>query len=211
MGADAIAELEAAREAVLAEGEAVVDALVPSIGESLRAGVTRLRLEQPDVAARLEGPVVSAFDQAVEGAIRSGVAQVLERLRDPEIWLAPLTAPNLVVVKKEGWPTWLPEPFARLLARRQREPAALGEIDDPSNRIWVAVCAASAPLDAVLEEFGFRPGRPRIGGGRFDVGPRTLPRLDPTGGLRGPWRRYRDAYRRLSALTLDPDPRGGGS
>jgi hypothetical protein len=65
----------------------------------------------------------------------------------------------------------------------------------------VAISSAAKPLDPVLEEFGFRPGRRRIGGGSFGIAARTLPQLDPSGALGQRWRRYRGAFERLSALA----------
>jgi hypothetical protein len=200
---DAFADLERAREAVVAEGTAFADELAPVLGESLRRGFEQLCTDQADLLARFDPGTRSALGPAVGRAIDAGVAAIVERLRSPELWLAPLTAPNLVVVKEEGWPTWLPEAIARLLRPRRRDPATLGELDDPSNRIWVAICGASGPLDAVLEEFGFRHARRRIGGGRFDVGPRSLPRLDPSGVLQRRWRRYRSAFEHMTALAAE--------
>ena len=199
---DAFSDLERAREAVLAEGTAFADELGPVLGESLRRGFERLCADQADLLARFDPGTRAALGPAVDRAADAGVAAVVERLRSPELWLAPLTAPDLVVVKDEGWPPWLPEAIARLL-RPRRDPASLGELDDPSNRIWVAICGASGPLDAVLEEFGFGHARRRIGGGRFDVGPRTLPRLDPSGILQRRWRRYRSAFDHMSALAAE--------
>ena len=199
---DAFAELERAREAVVAEGRAFTEELEPLLRESLQRGFERLCADQAELLRRFDPGTRSALGPAVERAIQAGVAAVAERLRDPELWLAPLTAPHLVAIKEEGWPTWLPEPLTRLLRPRRRDPASLGVLDDPSNRIWVAICGASGPLDAVLEEFGFRHARRRIGGGRFDVGPRTLPRLDPTGVLQRRWRRYRSAFERMSELAF---------
>ena len=198
---DAFADLERAREAVVAEGAAFATELEPVLSRSLRSGFDRVCTDQSDLVARLDPGTRSALGPAVDRAIEAGVAAVVGRLRSPEIWLAPLTAPDLVVVKEEGWPTWVPEAFTRLLRPPRRGTATLGELDDPSNRIWVAICGASGPLDAVLEEFGFRHARRRIGGGRFDVGPRTLPRLDPSGVLQLRWRRYRSAFDRMTALA----------
>ena len=198
---DAFADLERAREAVLAEGAAFAEELEPVLGESLRRGFDRLRLEQADVLAGFDNGTRAALGPAADRAIEAGVWFVAGRLRSPEIWLAPFTAPNLVVIKEEGWPPWVPEAFARLLRPRRRDPPILGELDDPSNRIWVAICGASGPLDAVLEEFGFRHARRRIGGGRFGVGPRTLPALDMTGTLQQRWRRFRSAFDRMTELA----------
>lgn len=197
---DAFADLERAREAVVAEGAAFTGELEPLLRESLRRGFDRLCADRAHFVLRLDDPTRAALDQAVDRSIDLGVASVVERLRSAEIWLAPLTAPHLAVVKEEGWPDWLPEAFARLLRPRRRDPVALGELDDPSNRIWVAISAAAKPLEPILEEFGFRPGRRRFGG-RFGVGPRTLPQLDPGGVLQRRWRRYRVAYEHMTALA----------
>ncbi|HJU57986.1 MAG TPA: hypothetical protein VJ774_04555 [Actinomycetota bacterium] len=199
---DAFADLERAREAVVAEGAAFTDELEPFLRESLRRGFERLCADHAHFVLRLDDHTHSALKQAAERSIDTGVAVVIERLRSPEIWLAPLTAPHLVVIKEEGWPDWLPEGFARLLRQRRRDAPTLGELDDPSNRIWVAISAAAKPLEPVLEEFGFRPGRRRFGG-RFGLGPKTLPQLDPTGALQRRWRRYRVAFDRMTELASE--------
>ena len=198
---DAFADLERAREAVVAEGTAFAHELEPILAGSLRRGFERVCLEQAALVSGFDPSTRAALDPAVGRAIDAGAAAVVDRLRSPEIWLAPLTAPELVVIEHSGWPTWLPEPFARFLRPRRRDLATLGELDDPGNRVWVAISGASGPVDSVLEEFGFRHARRRIGGGRFDVGPRTLPRLDPSGILQRRWRRYRSAFDRMTGLT----------
>jgi hypothetical protein len=197
---DAFADLEQAREAVVVEGAAFTDELEPILRESLRRGFERLCADYAHLVQRLDDPTRAALEQAADRSIDVGVAAVIERLRSPELWLAPLTAPHLVVTHEQGWPDWLPEDFARLLRPRRRVPPTLGELDDPSNRVWVAISAAAKPLEPVLEEFGFRPGRRRFGG-RFGVGPKTLPQLDPSGVLQRRWRRYRVAFDRLSELA----------
>jgi hypothetical protein len=197
---DAFADLERAREAVVAEGAAFTAELEPVLRESLRRGFERLCVDHAHFVQRLDDPTRGALEQAADRSIEVGVAAVIQRLCSPELWLAPLTAPHLAVVKEEGWPDWLPEAFARLLRPRRREPQTLGELDDPSNRVWVAISAAAKPLEPVLEEFGFRPGRRRFGG-RFGVGPKTLPQLDPSGVLQRRWRRYRAAFERMSQLA----------
>ena len=204
MGQEGFAELESAREAVLAEGQRFVEELEPALGESLRAGFQRLRVSQAEHAGRMDAATTQALEAAVDGAAAAGVEQVIERLRSPEIWLAPLTAPHLVARVDSGWPDWMPEWLARAFGREQNRPA-LGDLDDPSNRIWVAISSAARPMDPVLEEFGFEPGRPRLGGGRFGIQPRSLPQLDPSGALGRRWGRYRAAFDRLSALAASGD------
>jgi hypothetical protein len=197
---DPFAELEAVREAVLAEAERFVEELEPILGASLRSGFDRLTLAQADHASRMDDRTRAAAQAAVGRAIEIGVSAVLERLRPPEIWLAPLTAPDLPPRHEWMWPAWLPEWVARLFGDQSGRPS-LGDLDDPSNRIWVAISSAAKPLDPVLEEFGFRPERRRIGGGSFGIAARTLPQLDPSGALGQRWRRYRAAFERLSALA----------
>lgn len=204
MSGGTFAALDDARAAVLAEGARFVEALEPILAKSLGVGFERLTIAQRGQVEPLDERSRATLEEAVARANRAGVDAVLDRLRAPDVWLAPLTAPDLPPRPAVGWPGWLPERVARMLDRTGPERVQLGDLDDPSNRVWVAISGCAGPLDEILEEFGFRPGRPRIGGGRFDVGPRTLVRLDPSGELRGPWKRYRTAYERLVALTEDP-------
>ncbi len=203
MSGGTFAALDNARATVLAQGARFAEELAPILRQSLRSGFERLCIDQAGLVTAMDPAARAAMHTRVERAIQTGVDRVLERLRSPEVWLAPHTAPELTVVKSEGWPTWVPEWIARMVDRRGPGPATLGPLDDPTNRIWVALLAAPGPLDDLLEELGFRPGRPRAGG-RFGVGARTASQLDPSGGLRGPWKRYRTAYERLAALTQDP-------
>ena len=200
MPRDPFAELEDARGSVLAEAGRFVDELGPALGESLRAGFARLEVAQADVTERLDRESRAALERAVDRAIELGVAEVIGRLRSPELWLAPLTAPDLPSRTDPARPLGMPEWVARL-GRSVRERPSLGALDDMSNRIWVAVSAAAKPLDRILEEFGFRPERRRLGGGSFGVAARTLPQLDPSGELGRRWKRYRAAYERLVALA----------
>ena len=114
---DAFADLERAREAVVAEGAAFTAELEPVLRESLRRGFERLCVDHAHFVQRLDDPTRGALEQAADRSIDVGVAAVIERLRSPELWLAPLTAPHLAVVKEEGWPDWLPEAFARPCGR----------------------------------------------------------------------------------------------
>jgi plasmid stability protein len=201
---DAFADLESAREAVLAESRRFVQELEPALRETLTSGFDRLRVEQAAHVRGMEEATRAALEAAVDRAVEVGVAAVIERLRSPEIWLAPLTAPHLVSQRETGWPGWVPEWLARAFGGGAERPE-LGDLDDPSNRIWVAISSAARPMDPVLEEFGFEPGRPRLGGGRFGIQPRSLPQLDPSGVLRRRWGRYRAAFGRLSALAASED------
>jgi hypothetical protein len=197
---DPLVELEAARANVLEEAERFVEELEPVLGPSLHAGFERLRLAQPGHMGRLDGPTLAALEDAVSRAIELGVAGTVERLRSAEIWLSPLTAPELPARGDPARPLGLPEWVARL-GGSAREDAALGRLDEMTNRVWVAISAAAKPLDPVLEEFGFRPERRRLGGGSFGVSARTLPQLDPSGAIGQRWKRYRAAYDRLTTLA----------
>jgi hypothetical protein len=200
MPRDPFAELEAARAALLEEAERFVEELEPVLGASLHAGFERLRLAQVGHVGRLDGPTLEALEDAAGRAIELGVAETVERLRSPEIWLSPLTAPELPPRTDLARPLGLPEWVARL-GGPAREGSALGRLDEMTNRIWVAISASAKPLDPVLEEFGFRPERRRLGGGSFGISPRTLPQLDPSGAIGRRWKRYRAAYERLTALA----------
>lgn len=200
MPRDPLVELEAARANVLEEAERFVEELESVLGPSLHAGFGRLRLAQPGHVGRLDATTLAALEDAVARAIELGVAETVERLRSPEIWLSPLTAPELPPRGDPARPLGLPEWVARL-GGPAREGATLGRLDEMTNRVWVAISAAAKPLDPVLEEFGFRPERRRLGGGSFGVSARTLPQLDPSGAIGQRWKRYRAAYERLSALA----------
>ena len=200
MPRDPLVELEAARANVLEEAERFVEELESVLGPSLHAGFGRLRLAQPGHVGRLDGPTLAALEDAVARAIELGVAETVERLRSPEIWLSPLTAPELPPRGDPARSLGVPEWVARL-GGPAREGATLGRLDEMTNRVWVAISAAAKPLDPVLEEFGFRPERRRLGGGSFGVSARTLPQLDPSGAIGQRWKRYRAAYERLSALA----------
>jgi len=200
MPRDPFVELEAARANALEEAEQFVRELEPVLGPSLHAGFERLRRAQAGHVAGLDGPTLAALEDAADRAIEVGVADTVERLRPPEIWLSPLTAPELPPRTDPARPLGLPEWVARL-GGSAREGSALGRLDEMTNRIWVAISSAAKPLDPVLEEFGFRPERRRLGGGSFGVSARTLPQLDPSGAIGQRWKRYRAAYERLTALA----------
>lgn len=193
--------LERARDAVLAEAEAFRSELGPALDGALRAGIERLLERQAGHVAAMEQGQRRALEDALERAVGIAVRSVDERLRAPDVWLSPLVAPDLPGRETRGWPLDVPEWLARLLGRGSRPRLGLGSLDEPENRIWIAVASASTSVDPVLVEFGFEPATRRIGGGRFGVGPRTLARLDPSGVLRQRWRRYRTAFERYEALT----------
>ena len=200
MPRDPFVELEAARANVLEEAERFLEELEPVLDRSLHAGFEGLRLAQAGHVGRLDGPTLVALEEAAGRAIELGVAHTVERLRSPEIWLSPITAPELPTRTHPAHPIGMPE-WVALLGGSAREGPSLGRLDEMTNRIWVAISAAARPLDPVLEEFGFRPERRRLGGGIFGVSARTLPQLDPSGAIGQRWKRYRAAYQRLTALA----------
>ncbi len=202
MTRDTVAELEAAREAVLEEGRRFAAELEPFLHESLHVGFERLCRRQFDHIGRLDPHTGAALDAAIEAAIDAGLEETMDRLSEPDVWLAPLTAPDLLSPAAPGSRLGVPEWLARL-GRGGPERVELGDLDEPSNRIWVAISAAAKPLDPVLEEFGFRSEGRRLGGGSFGIAPRTLPQLDPSGEIGQRWKRYRATYRRLVALASE--------
>ena len=197
---DRFDELATARDIVLAEAEALRTDLEPALEDSLRVGLQRLLQIQVGHLAALDAPTRRALDAVLETAVPTAVAAVIARLREPDVWLSPLVAPDLPTPEPTGWPLDAPGWLVRLAGRGGRARVGLGAMDDPGNRIWVAVCSAAASIDPVLVEFGFEPSRRRIGGGRFGVVPRTLPALNPSGILRQRWKRYRAAFGRYEAL-----------
>jgi len=197
------AALEGARGEVLAIAEEFTRATGPILEAALRRRVRAL-IERE--RSRLAPEVREALDGAAAGAIAAGVREVQRRLSDPDVWLRPLTAPGVVPRPETGWDGILPGWISDLLRRfgRREEPPGLGDLDDPGNRVWVALLSAATPLDPILEEFGLRAApAPNLGGGHHGLQPRTAAELDPSGALVRVWRRYRGAYVRYAALAGD--------
>ena len=146
MPRDLFIEFEAARANVLEEADRFIQELLTVLGPSLHAGFERLVLAQAGHVATLDGPNLAALEDAVGRAIEVGVAETVERLRSPEIWLSPLTAPDLPPRTDPARSLGLPEWVARL-GGSAREGSALGRLDEMTNRIWVAISAAARPLE----------------------------------------------------------------
>jgi hypothetical protein len=153
-----------------------------------------------------------AFRSAADGAIDAGVDDSLRRLEDPDVWLSPLVAPGVETGWEAGWdasfPTWIHGVIRRLSPRRSGP--RVEALDDPGNRIWLALVASARPLDPVLEEFGLAPeSAPSLGGGRYGLQPKTAEQLDPSGELSRLWGRYRLAHHRFAALMQERRPATG--
>ena len=152
----------------------------------------------------LSEEVRRAFGEASDRAVSAAADGTARRLGDEDLWLSPLTAPGVTGPSEAGWDGALPEWLSSALRRFTRAPRrpAIDDLDDPGNRIWIALLAAAKALDPVLEEFGLAPSSvPDLGGGHYGIQPRTAEQLDPSGELVRLWRRYRLAYRRYVALA----------
>jgi len=165
-----------ARRAVLEVAARFTSLAGPILTETLDARLNALLASmEPDLGA----DVLTTLPRAAESAIRTSVRATIDRLEDPDVWLSPHT--RLEPTHRGGW--------------------TLGALDDPSNRVWIALTGAARGLDPLLEEFGLpAPPRPGRGGGRFGLQPRTLPQLDPSARLARLWREYRSAYERYRGL-----------
>jgi len=192
-----------AREDIEAISAEFRDAVSRALGSTLPRRLDALREAKPDWWDALSDPQREAFDSAVATATASGIADALRRLEPEDVWLEPLVAPG-IRPSDAGWDAAFPEwitGLVRSLSPRRRGPD-LGALDDPGNRIWLALLAAVRPLDAVLEEFGLEPAAaPSLGGGRYGLQPKTAEQLDPSGTLGRLWGRYRLAHQRFSALS----------
>jgi hypothetical protein len=201
---------EAARAEIAEVADEFRAAAHPALTSALERRVDALTEARGEWWNALAPEVRTAFRDSVARAIAAGVDDVVERLADTGLWEAPLTAPGAGPPERgmEGAPGvgWLSGAIRRVVGGPS--PATLGNLDDPSNRIWVAMSTAARPLDPILEEFGLpASASPDPGGGHHGLQPRTAAQLDPTGGLTRIWKRYRLAYQRFAALEADLGPR----
>lgn len=179
----------------------------PAVEEALRRRLEALLDARRSWFEALGPDIAGAFRTATDRAIAGGGAEVERRLADLDLWLDPLTAPGLAPRPESGWNSELPEWLIGILRRfaTTRSGPALGELDDPGNRVWVAMLSAAKPLDPVIEEFGLPPSEiPDLGGGNYGLAPQSAAQLDPTGRLAGLWKGYRAAYERYAALARRP-------
>jgi hypothetical protein len=180
---------------------------VPALDAALRWRLESLIQARAGWFGTLKPEVQDAFRAAAGQAVTLAVAEIDRRLADDELWLDPLTAPGLAQEPHHAWepdlPGWLVG-IVRLLAPKQRG-SEVGDLDDPRNRVWVALLSAAKPLDPVLEEFGLVPAEvPDIGGGSYGLAPPSAPQLDSSGTLARLWKRYRAGYARYRMLLPDP-------
>jgi hypothetical protein len=171
-------------------------ALDPALRAALARRLDVLIETRSGWSASLAPDVRRAFDDAAARAIATGVEDATDRLADPELWRAPVTAPGLSRRSPAGWsgavPIWLSSALHRLTRREAGPP--LGQLDDPANRIWVATLSAARALDLAPAS------APDLGGGHYGLQPRTAAQLDPSGTLARIWKRYVLAYGRYAAL-----------
>lgn len=193
---DRIERALAARAAVLAVAERFSRAAAEIV-----PGAVRGRLEAVVAGAGLPEPARRALRDAAEHALERGVAAMAERLADPGLWLEPLVLREGPAPREEGWSPLVPAWLARLLAPRGRTAPRPERLDDPGNRVWIALGLVARSLDPVLEEFGLA-AQPAPGvGGRYRLHPETATRLDPSGRLLRLWAEYRRAHARFVELA----------
>lgn len=200
--------LERARIEIADLADAFRAAAAPALERTLHRRVEALVEARRAWWDDLSEEVRDAFRTAVTRAIGNGVGEALRRLEAEDVWLAPLVAPGLRAGSDVGWdadlPDWLTGLLRRFTPKRSVGPR-LEALDDPGNRIWLALVSAARPLDPVMEEFGLAPSSvPSVGGGHYGLGPKTAEQLDPSGELGRLWHRYRIVHQRYAALAGEP-------
>ena len=202
------AALEGARAEILAVAAQFRAAAGPIVDAALRRRIQALGRSRREWHERMSPEAGSVFEDAADRAIRAGTREVERRLALEDVWFQPFTAPGVVRRPETGWDGMAPEWITGFLRRftRQQDTPTLGELDDPGNRVWVALLSAATPLDPVLEELGLAPSSiPKLGGGHYGLQPRTAAQLDPTGVLLRLWKRYRLVHDRYAALARAED------
>jgi hypothetical protein len=165
---DPDARIASAREAIIALADRFAETARRQLEAALDRSMERLVVRCAEWFNRLDNRTAQALREAVRQTIQRGAARVEERLKDTDLWLSPS-----VVVDAE--------PQTRL--------------DDPANRVWIALLNAADPLDPILTEFGLDPSDvPDQGGGHFGLQPETAGEVDPRGTLASLWARYRKLY-----------------
>lgn len=194
--ADRAERAMAARDEVLAAAGRFTEA-----AEEVVADAVRRRFEALVAGSGVAEPARRAIREAGERALARGVAAMRQRLADPDVWLSPMTLPEEPPPREQGWSELVPEWLARLLTPRRRRRTGPEALDDPANRIWIALSLVARALDPVLEELGVEPAPAPALGGRYGLHPATLRQLDPRGRLARRWAEYRVAYGRFADLV----------
>ncbi len=185
-----------ARDEVLEAAARFAEVAEPAIAEAVRR-----RFEAVLAGAEVDEATRRAIRATGERALRRGVAAMRERLADPELWLSPMTLREEPPPREQGWSDLVPEWLARLLTPSPPSRPRPDRLDDPSNRIWIALALVARALDPVLEELGLEPEPAPSLGGRYRLHPRTVRELDPTGRVARRWAAYRAAYGRFADLV----------
>lgn len=204
------------RQAEIHELRASIEALAGRFADSL-GGPLRAALERNlEHLIAVSGPHVARLDEAMLGALRRradeaiarSVDDVTERVRSVDLWTSPTVTFADMEPTEPGWDDMIPHWLARWLGRmgpasKRMEPR-LGALEEPTNRIWIAILNAADPCDPILTEFGFEPtSAPDPGGARFGLQPTTLLALDPSGELAALWTKYGVLYKRFRWLTRE--------
>jgi hypothetical protein len=162
------ARITSAREEIISVAAEFAETARRTVETALTRAMERLVVRYADWFNRLDDRTATALREAVQRTIQRSALRVAERLKEPDLWLAPS-----VLVDGE------PQP----------------QLDEPANRVWITLLNSADPLDPVLTEFGLQPSDvPDRGGGHFGLQPKTAGELDPKGSLSGLWGRYRRLY-----------------
>jgi hypothetical protein len=173
------ARITSAREEIISLAGQFADTARHTVETALTRAMERLVVRFADWFNRLDDRTATALREAVQRTIERSAVRAGERLKDPDLWLSPS-----VMVHGE------PQP----------------RLDEPANRVWIALRNAAVPLDPVLTEFGLQPSDvPDQGGGHFGLQPNTLAELDPKGQLAGLWAKYRRLYESYRRALRAPE------
>lgn len=176
---DPEARIASAREAILSLSQEFAEVARRSVETALDRAMERLVLRYADWFNHLDDRAAVALRETVHRTIQRSAARVGKRLKEPDVWLSP----SVVV---DG----APQP----------------QLDEPANRVWIALLNAADPLDPVLTEFGLQPSDvPDRGGGHFGLQPKSLAELDPKGALASLWGRYRRLYETYRKAVRAPE------
>src|SRR5439155_6694603 len=150
-------QLEAARRDISEIAATFTQQAAQRLREVMSRRVDAL-VERRLSAGTIAGDQAASLRSAAGKGVEQGVAAVERRLADIELWLSPRTI--LVESSSEpgGWGIGVPEWLASIVRRiGMRRLPGLGDLDDPNNRIWIAILNAADPLDPILEGSGFPP------------------------------------------------------